>query len=699
MTIFKLSATLAGHEDDVRALCSPDQDTVVSGSRDSTVRVWRRIDPRSWADPTINFKAPKFVNSLAAYQAGSEQYIVSGGNDGLVNLTLVDSSFDWVDPAYILVGHDANVCALASKDSLIISGSWDGTAKVWHKDGTVVHDLKGHEGSVWGVQIVSENEFVTCGADRTIRTWHGDKQTGQWTAHADVVRDVLVLDNKTIVSCSNDATIKIWSYQGQLLQTLRGHQNFVYSLAVLPTGELVSSGEDRSVRVWSPAGDLVQTITLPCVTVWKVIVLANGDIVTGSSDSKVRIFTRTGSRVAARELLDEFETELQNSTVNDSVYNVNKTVEPRDALKTKGSVPGQTKLVRTEIGTTEVYQWGDSGWGKIGEVVSSASTDKKKEYNGKFYDYVFDVDIADGQPPLKLPYNVSDSPHTVADQFLLDNDLPASYAPQVVEFILSNTEGATLGQQGAASSEPYQDPAYKKTGILPQTEYLQFSKLDEPKLLAGFKKLNAKQSPAHQIDPMEFEMCINCQDYKELAVLAGKIINTWDPASKLLGFDILRSIVLITPPIETLFELIKVGLTSESAKVVMMTIRVLVNIFSAKQWGEQVFSDPDLLQVVFLNDLLKFIETEKLMSITVATFVLNYAVLVRKSHNRTLYTRLADVVNKFGPAVAKDEESAYRLLVAVGTLKPVGSKIDNTVLDALKTYQSARFTSLWKEIK
>ena len=32
---------------------------------------------------------------------------------------------------------------------------------------------------------------------------------------------------------------------------------------------------------------------------------------------------------------------------------------------------------------------------------------RKQLYKGKEYDYVFDVDIQDGVPPLKLPYNVS----------------------------------------------------------------------------------------------------------------------------------------------------------------------------------------------------------------------------------------------------------------------------------------------------
>ena len=46
-------------------------------------------------------------------------------------------------------------------------------------------------------------------------------------------------------------------------------------------------------------------------------------------------------------------------------------------------------------------------WQKIGEVVDAVGSGRKQLYEGKEYDYVFDVDIQDGVPPLKLPYNVT----------------------------------------------------------------------------------------------------------------------------------------------------------------------------------------------------------------------------------------------------------------------------------------------------
>ena len=54
-------------------------------------------------------------------------------------------------------------------------------------------------------------------------------------------------------------------------------------------------------------------------------------------------------------------------------------------------------------------QWDNatSSWQKIGEVVDAVGSGRKQLYEGKEYDYVFDVDIQDGVPPLKLPYNVN----------------------------------------------------------------------------------------------------------------------------------------------------------------------------------------------------------------------------------------------------------------------------------------------------
>lgn len=93
---------------------------------------------------------------------------------------------------------------------------------------------------------------------------------------------------------------------------------------------------------------------------------------------------------------------------------------------------------------------------QIGTVVSGEGTGaSKKVYEGREYDYVFDIDIEDGKPPLKLPYNSTDSPWDAARKFLERNELPFSYYEQVANWISENTKGARLGP-APSSQQPSQ---------------------------------------------------------------------------------------------------------------------------------------------------------------------------------------------------------------------------------------------------
>ena len=103
-------------------------------------------------------------------------------------------------------------------------------------------------------------------------------------------------------------------------------------------------------------------------------------------------------------------------------------------------------------------------------VDSAGSSGRRVEHEGKEYDYVFDVDIEDGKPPLKLPYNLSENPYERARKFLGDNELPLTYLDNVVQFIEQNTKGATLGD-GSPDVE-MQDEGERTKKVVPQGEYL-----------------------------------------------------------------------------------------------------------------------------------------------------------------------------------------------------------------------------------
>ena len=106
--------------------------------------------------------------------------------------------------------------------------------------------------------------------------------------------------------------------------------------------------------------------------------------------------------------------------------------------------------------SVEAHQWSiaTQSWTKIGEVVNAVSQSQKQTLDGIEYDYVFDVDIQEGAPPLKLPYNVSQNPYEAAQRFLQKHDLDMGYIDQVVKFIEQNTGGVNLGM-GTGAVDPY----------------------------------------------------------------------------------------------------------------------------------------------------------------------------------------------------------------------------------------------------
>lgn len=120
-----------------------------------------------------------------------------------------------------------------------------------------------------------------------------------------------------------------------------------------------------------------------------------------------------------------------------------------------GKKDGQVIMVKNG-GSVEAHQWSAAtqSWTKIGDVVNAVSQSQRQTYDGIEYDYVFDVDIQEGAPPLKLPYNVSQNPYEAAQKFLEKNGLEMGYIDQVVKFIEQNTGGIKLGPSSGAV-DPY----------------------------------------------------------------------------------------------------------------------------------------------------------------------------------------------------------------------------------------------------
>ncbi|RDW74346.1 WD repeat PLAP family protein [Aspergillus mulundensis] len=738
MPEFKISAALEGHGDDVRAVAFPTSKAVFSASRDATVRLWKLVSsPPPTYDYTIVSHGSAFINALAYYPPTPdfpEGLVFSGGQDTIIEARQPGkTSNDNADA--MLLGHAHTVCALdvCPEGGWVVSGSWDSTARVWGVgkwESEVV--LEDHQGSVWAVLAYDKNTIITGCADNIIRVFSSSgKLLKSIKDSRDVVRALCKLPpshptGAQFASASNDGVIRLFTLQGDLVAELHGHESFIYSLAVLPSGELVSSGEDRTVRVWNGT-QCVQTITHPAISVWGVAVCAeNGDIVTGASDRVTRVFTRSPERHASAEVVQQFETAVKESAIPEQQVgkiNKEKLPGPEFLQQKSGTKDGQVQMICEANGSVTAHTWSAAlgRWESVGTVVDSAgSSGRKTEYLGQDYDFVFDVDVEDGKPPLKLPYNLSQNPYEAATKFIGDNELPMSYLDQVAQFIVQNTQGATIGQTSqepaAGGSDPWgQDKRYRpgdasaqsatipesRPKVLPQKTYLSIKtanlKVISKKLGELNDKLISDGSKELSLSPSELEMVVSlCNELEasnslkdSSAVEAGvnllfKVATAWPAANRLPGLDLLRLFAAATPVTATadyngkdlVTAIIESGIFDAPVNVnnAMLSVRMLANLFETDAGRGLVIDRFDQVVAAVKTCLANSGSSpNRNLTIAVATLYINIAVYSTSEAMNTsvessqrglvLLEELTRMLSS-----EKDSEAVYRSLVALGTL-------------------------------
>lgn len=342
---------------------------------------------------------------------------------------------------------------------------------------------------------------------------------------------------------------------------------------------------------------------------------------------------------------------------------------------------------------------------------------------------MFDIDIEEGKPPLKLPYNLAQSPWDVARKFLEDNELPLDYYEQVANWITDNTKGARLGQQSigatnnapAPSSDPWgTDRRYRPGDAgsasisgqqkLPQTSYIVISEgnaqnaitkiVESSKQLRDAGKIgkdgDLSLDDSNALHQLVEQMSKSPQDphpTKAQIDALQKVSAGWPTASRVPGVAILARLA-VSPEFvfhtsagkQTAIDSIaNAGLLEPkqvTANNAVHALRLLVNLFTPDT-GRLIIDGSFDKALNLVRPFASEPESPAQFK-ALASLYLNFAVLLTtsapstESHSRearaeVLVTDIAVLLECESPNAA-DGDGLFRVLCALGTLLSLGDQ-------------------------
>jgi len=198
------------------------------------------------------------------------------------------------------IGHTGIVTAAAfSPDGQqVLTGSWDGTAKLWDLRGREIKTFSGHTSGVSSVAFSANGQQVlTASFDNTVKLWSlsgGEPLTFKHTSHVNSA--AFSPDGKTVLTGSGDGIARLWNVSGGAPKTLSGHDSEITSVAFSPDGQKVLTGSfDKTAKLWDLSGGAPQTFSGHFSVVSSVAFSPDGQkVLTGSWDGATKLWPVAG---------------------------------------------------------------------------------------------------------------------------------------------------------------------------------------------------------------------------------------------------------------------------------------------------------------------------------------------------------------------------------------------------------------------
>lgn len=248
---------LHGHRGFITAVSfSVDGIHVASGSLDNTIMIWDLTTGEESLPALHGHRGG--ITSLAFSPGGTQ--IASGSRDCTIRVWDCVSGEEIASP---FLGHQGSITSVSYSPNgkCIASSSHDGTIRLWDaiSGGEISQPFRGHKASVLSVSFSSRGDRLVSGScDKRVAIW--DVSSGKLIspssmAHTKAVTSVSFShDGNFVISGSEDQTIRLWDVKsGQLFSTpMKGHQGIILSLS-FHSGRymrILSGSTDNTARVW-----------------------------------------------------------------------------------------------------------------------------------------------------------------------------------------------------------------------------------------------------------------------------------------------------------------------------------------------------------------------------------------------------------------------------------------------------------------
>lgn len=239
--------------------------------------------------------------------------IIVSKDNSLIVTTSYDSTarvFDFSGKElFAIKDHKAILWAadISSDNSMILTAGSDYNVKVWDMTGKCLSTLSGHDFDVYSARFSPDNSMIlTAGGDNTARLWSKDgkllkvfeiKEDNRFSVSI-IISAVFSPDSKYVLTASNDYLnknhrVKLFDLQANELVSFAGHEDWINTANFSSDSKhVITSSRDKTVRIYNINGSSEKVLKGHNSNVWSAAFLPdNQSVVTVGDDHTIRSWT------------------------------------------------------------------------------------------------------------------------------------------------------------------------------------------------------------------------------------------------------------------------------------------------------------------------------------------------------------------------------------------------------------------------